>query len=376
MTWSLKLGSIAGTAVRIHITFLVFLGWIFAASYASGGAAAAWNGLAFMVLLFCCVLLHEFGHILTARAFGVTTPDVTLLPIGGVARLDHIPEQPREEFLVAIAGPLVNVAIAVVLLLIAGARIDPTPLAAVDDVKVPLIDKLAVVNLFLAAFNMIPAFPMDGGRVLRAALAARLGFTRATSIAATIGQGVAFLLGFLGLLFNPMLIFIAIFVYLAAASEAHMVSLRAATQGMPVTAAAITQFATLVPDDRIADAIDLMLHTSQGEFPVVDGQGRLAGLISRADVIRAVKNTGADSPIGAAMTTEVPSIGRRRCLDEALRLLQDSPAPAVAVLESDGRLHGLVTPETVAALMALREARAPAAGPAPDKDIFSARSGS
>jgi len=112
MGWSLKIGSVYGTAVRIHITFILFLAWIFGVSYVSGGAQQAWDGLLFLVLLFLCVLLHEFGHIFTARAFGVSTPDVILLPIGGVARLERIPEQPSEEFLIAIAGPAVNVVIA------------------------------------------------------------------------------------------------------------------------------------------------------------------------------------------------------------------------------------------------------------------------
>src|SRR5262249_45743808 len=192
MAWSLNIGSSVGHAIRIHFTFLLFLAWIFVASWASGGAAAAWDGLAFMLLLFACVLAHEFGHIFTARAFGVPTPDVTLLPIGGVARLARIPDAPREEFLVAIAGPLVNVAIAIALVAIAGAKLDPRELATIDSVHASLIDRLASVNLFLAAFNMIPAFPMDGGRVLRALLATRLGHLRATEIAAATGQLVAF----------------------------------------------------------------------------------------------------------------------------------------------------------------------------------------
>ena len=183
--------------------------------------------LVFMVLLFACVLAHEFGHIFTARAFGVPTPDVTLLPIGGVARLARIPEEPREEFLIAIAGPLVNVVIAFGLVLIAGARLKAGDLAIMDSANVSLVDRLAAVNIFLALFNMIPAFPMDGGRVLRALLATRMGYVRATEIAASIGQAVAFALGFIGLFYNPLLIFIAIFVYLAAASEAHMVAIRA-----------------------------------------------------------------------------------------------------------------------------------------------------
>ena len=173
MSWSVNIGSIAGTAVRIHITFLMFLVWIFAAGWASGGPQAAVGSLVFMVLLFACVLAHEFGHIFTARAFGVATPDVTLLPIGGVARLERIPEKPSEEFLIAIAGPLVNVAIALVLMAFMQAHLDTQTLAAVESMNVSLVDRLAEVNLFLALFNLIPAFPMDGGRVLRALLATR-----------------------------------------------------------------------------------------------------------------------------------------------------------------------------------------------------------
>src|SRR5712671_5508523 len=220
MFWSLNIGSIAGTQVRIHITFLLFLGWIFISGYASGGSQEAWSSLAFLVLLFMCVLAHEFGHIFMARAFGVSTPDVTLLPIGGVARLERIPEKPHEEFLVAIAGPLVNVAISIVLIAVAPTHLNVAHFAAMESPKVSMIDRLAEINLFLAVFNMIPAFPMDGGRVLRALLAIRLGHVRATEIAATIGQWTAFGLGFLGLFSgNPILVFIAIFVYLAAAAE-------------------------------------------------------------------------------------------------------------------------------------------------------------
>src|SRR4029453_15916692 len=189
MSWSLNIGRVAGTVVRVHLTFLLFLAWIFAASYASGGAATAWDSLLFMILLFLCVLLHEFGHIFTARYFGVTTPDVVLLPIGGVARLERIPEEPWEEFLIAIAGPAVNVVIALLLMAFAGADLGPQKLAAVESAQVSMIDRLAPGNPFLSGFNLIPAFPMDGGRVLRALLATRLGYVRATEIAAGIGQG-------------------------------------------------------------------------------------------------------------------------------------------------------------------------------------------
>jgi Zn-dependent protease/CBS domain-containing protein len=356
MGWSVNIGTIAGTAIRIHVTFLLFLVWIFVASYMSGGPEAAWRSTAFLVLLFVCVLAHEFGHILTAKAFGVATPDVTLLPIGGVARLERIPENPREEFLIAIAGPLVNVAIAFGLLAFAGASLDARHLAAVESARISMVDRLAVVNLFLAAFNMIPAFPMDGGRVLRALLALRLGFVRATEIAAMIGQWVAFALGFFGLFYNPLLIFIAIFVYLAAASEARLVSLRAMSRGVPVTSAMVTQFATLAPEAHIDEAVETLLRTSQSDFPVVDAAGRLVGLLGRDGMIRALKQHGPDARVAEVMTSPVPTIGYRQTLEEAFRILQAKSAPAVGVVDAAGRLVGLVTSETLGEMLLVGEA--------------------
>jgi Zn-dependent protease/CBS domain-containing protein len=361
MPWSINIGRIAGTAVRIHVTFLLFLGWIFLASWYSGGPAAAWSGLAFMILLFACVLAHEFGHIFTARAFGVSTPDVTLLPIGGVARLERIPEKPSEELLVALAGPAVNVVIALLLVVLLGADLHTNSLAAVERAQISIVDRLAAVNLFLVLFNMIPAFPMDGGRVLRALLAIRLGHVRATEIAASIGQVVAFGLGFLGLFGNPLLIFIAIFVYLAASSEAQLVAMRAMSRDVPVSAAMMTQFARLTPEAHIDEAVDTLLRTSQSEFPVVDAAGCLVGVLSRGDMIRALKQLGPDARVAEAMTADVPTVSSRACLEEAIRLLQEKQAPAVGVLDAGSRLAGLITSETIGEMLMVREALPPGA---------------
>jgi Zn-dependent protease/CBS domain-containing protein len=364
MSWSLNIGRVAGTVVRIHLTFLLFLAWIFAGSYAQGGAATAWDSLVFMFLLFLCVLLHEFGHIFTARAFGVPTPYVTLLPIGGVAQLERIPEEPGQEFLIAIAGPLVNVVITTLLVVVGGANLHAAAVASVDNMHIPLLDRLAAVNLFLALFNMIPAFPMDGGRVLRALLATRLGYVRATEVAAVIGQFVAFALGFIGLLSNPILIFIAIFVYLAATSEAHMVALRAASRGVPVSHAMMTRFATLSPEAHLDEAIQTLLQTGQGEFPVVDGAGKPVGALGRADLIRAIKTLGPDARIANAMSAELPTIGHRQRLEDAFKLLTQKGTPAVGVTDASGRLVGLVTSDTVAEMMMLQDAMAKSsAGP-------------
>jgi stage IV sporulation protein FB len=365
MSWSLNIGKVFGTVIRIHLTFLLFLAWIFAASYSESGGTAAWTSLLFLLLLFLCVLLHEFGHILTARAFGVPTPYVTLLPIGGVAQLERIPEEPGQEFLIAIAGPLVNVAITLLLVFIGGASLNSNAAAGLDNMHFSLVDRLAAVNLFLALFNMIPAFPMDGGRVLRALLASRMGYVRATEVAAAIGQFVAFALGFLGLMYNPLLIFIAIFVYLAASSEAHMVALRAASRGVPVSHAMVTQFETLTPEEHLDAAVQTLLQTGQGEFPVVDTAGKPVGVLGRADLIRAIKQRGPDARVTDAMIAAMPTIGHRTTLEQAFKLLQQKEAPAVGITDAGGNLVGLVTGETIAEMMMLQDAmpRGSQAGP-------------
>ncbi len=221
---------------------------------------------------------------------------------------------------------------------------------------ISLIDRLAAVNLFLAVFNMIPAFPMDGGRVLRALLASRMGYVRATEVAAAIGQFVAFALGFIGLMYNPILIFIAIFVYLAATSEAHMVALRAASRGVPVSHAMVTHFETLKPEEHLDAAVQTLLQTGQGEFPVVDGAGKPVGVLGRGDLIRAIKTLGPDARVADAMTAELPTIGHRHCLEDAFKLLVLKAAPAVGVTDASGKLIGLVTSETIAEMMMLQDA--------------------
>jgi len=354
MSWSLNIGKVAGTVVRIHLTFLLFLAWIFAAEYAAEGAASALSSVIFLVLLFLCVLLHEFGHIFTARHFGVSTPYVTLLPIGGVAQLERIPEEPWQEFLIAIAGPMVNVVITFMLVAVGGASLQTSAAAGIENMHFSMIDRLAAVNLFLALFNLIPAFPMDGGRVFRALLATRLGYVRATEIAAMIGQFVAFALGFFGLLYNPILIFIAIFVYLAASSEAHMVALRAASRGVPVSHAMMTHFQTLTPAEHLDMAVQTLMQTGQGEFPVVDGAGKPVGVLGRGELIKAIRTLGPDARVADAMNANMPTISYRTTLEQAFKLLQQKEAPAVGITDGAGKLVGLVTGETIAQMMMLQ----------------------
>ena len=221
MRSSLKVASIFGIEVRIHVTFLLYLAWIWLNYYQVAGLSGAIQGTLLILALFACVLLHEFGHAFAARAFGIGTPDITLWPFGGVARLNRIPDKPWQELIVAIAGPLVNVVIAALLFLIHGtAGIQQAE--HLESPRVDLLAKLAWVNIILVLFNLIPAFPMDGGRVLRALLAMVMPYAQATQIAARLGQGLAILFAVFGFVYNPVLIFIAFVIFVGAQQELAM----------------------------------------------------------------------------------------------------------------------------------------------------------
>src|SRR3984893_6689963 len=230
MRWSLKVASISGIEVRIHLTFLLFLAWIWVSYYRVAGLAGAVQGVLFVLALFACVLLHEFGHAFAARGFGIATPDITLLPIGGVARLSRIPEKPWQELVVAIAGPLVNVVIAAALISVIHGSAALEQLEYLESPRIELLAKLASVNVMLVLFNLIPAFPMDGGRVLRALLAMAMPYAQATQVAAWIGQGLAVVFGIFGLFGNPLLIFIAFFIFAGAQQEAAIARARGSAQ--------------------------------------------------------------------------------------------------------------------------------------------------
>jgi Zn-dependent protease len=226
MSWSIKFARVAGIDLKIHLTFLLFILWIGFTYFSIGGAVAARQGILFILLLFACVLLHELGHALTAKAFGIRTTDITLLPIGGVARLERIPSEPKQELLIAIAGPAVNVVIAVLLIFYLGQRAAMSDFEDLHTPRVAMLSKLASVNIGLVLFNLIPAFPMDGGRILRSILAMRMNYLRATEIAARIGQALAIVFGIVGFFYNSFLIFIAFFVYMGAQQEAALARAR------------------------------------------------------------------------------------------------------------------------------------------------------
>lgn len=356
MAWSFSIGKLLGSELRVHATFLLLLAWIGAAAWISEGPIAGILNVAFVVSLFACVVAHEFGHALMARRFGIRTPDITLLPIGGMARLEKIPEDPGQEIAVAIAGPAVNVAIWAILTVLLGSGGSVTALAEIDDANQGFFERLAAVNLFLVLFNMIPAFPMDGGRVLRAALAIRLDRVRATQIAASAGQAIAFLFGFLGLTTgNPLLLLIAIFVFLAAMAESSDVALHDLARDHYARDAMITSYEALAPDTSMKLAEAALLRTTQSEFPVLTADKRLHGVLTKASIIAHAKESNTKTAVSAVMTRDIPSVELTSPLEEVLDLLQKAENPVVAVTDQTGDFIGYVSRENIGEWMVLNQ---------------------
>jgi stage IV sporulation protein FB len=356
MSWSIPIFRAGGIQVRIHITFLLLLAWLGAGYYIQGGSTVAFARVLFILLLFACVLLHEFGHAIAAKSFGIRTPDITLLPIGGVARMERMPDKPVQELIVALAGPAVNVVIAIGLFLvtgITGAFAEPN--ASVESPN--FLQQLMVINVVLVLFNLIPAFPMDGGRVLRALLATRLNYARATQIAANVGQFCAFAFGLWGLLGgNFLLVFIAFFIYIGASQENAVAQMRDFSRGMPVSSAMVREFRTLSTDSTLAEAVDALLATSQHDFPVIEPSGAIAGVLLRNDLIGALRKDDPALRVGDIIRRGVPTVTTGTPFDEAFRIMQECNCPAVPVIDRSQRLVGLLTPENVSELMMIHAA--------------------
>jgi len=353
MGWSLTIGRIAGIRVELHFTFLLFIGWIaISRGLLTGQPGQAIIAVVTLLLVFACVLLHELGHALAARRYGIPTRDITLLPIGGVARLARMPDKPSQEIVVAIAGPLVNVAIAAVL------AVFVRPMGrSVEDLLATggIPETLLVVNVVMILFNMIPAFPMDGGRVLRALLAMRMGYSRATSVAARVGQGIAILFGMAGLFSsNVMLMFIALFVFVAASEERSHVQTRSTIHGLPVRSAMLTDFHALNVRDPLQRAVDYLMAGSQQDFPVVDGANPV-GVLTRSELVSALGRRGSDVPVGEVMRRDSEYAAEDEPLDMALQRMRETGRLTLPVLRA-GSLVGLLTLDNIGDLLLVREA--------------------
>jgi Zn-dependent protease/predicted transcriptional regulator len=355
MRWQWKLGRFAGIDVYVHATFLLLIGWV---AYNYWLQYRDWSrvliGILFIIALFICVVLHEYGHALTARKYGIKTRDITLYPIGGVARLERIPDRPIEELWVALAGPAVNLVISVILIAYLILTNGTAALMNLNLTQGSFLERLIVVNITLVLFNLIPAFPMDGGRVLRALLALRLEYTQATQIAAYIGQGFALLFGLVGLLSNPFLLFVALFVWIGAAQEASMVLMRTSLGGIPVTRVMQTEFHALSPSDTLGRAVELILSGAQEDFPVTEN-GQVVGILDRDRLISALSQNGQSALVSDAMRRDVPEVDSHDMVETALMRVQESGAKTLPVLHN-GKMVGLITAQNITEFLMIRSA--------------------
>jgi Zn-dependent protease/CBS domain-containing protein len=358
MKWSWKLGKFAGIDVYMHATFLLLLAFVGYSYYLrEASLASVLGGIAFILALFGCVVLHEYGHALTARRYGIVTRDITLYPMGGVARLERMPDDPRQELNVALMGPAVNVVIAMVLFGVLVLMGGFTSFGALSLNSGSFLERLMLVNVSLVLFNLLPAFPMDGGRVVRSLLAMRMEYTRATQIAATIGQGMAVLFGLVGLFTNPFLVFIAFFVWIGAEQEASMTRMKSSLGGIPVSRAMVTEFRSVEAHQPLSDVVGLILSGSQHDFPVLR-MDRVVGILTRQDLMKALAQRGEDAPVNSIMRTDFQTADSYEMLEKAFIRLQACQCHTMPILHG-GQLVGLLTMENVGEFLAIQAALNP-----------------
>jgi Zn-dependent protease len=355
MSWSIKLFRVKGIEIRVHLTFILILIW--AASRwgvtMKGGTRGALYGVLVILLLFACVTIHELAHSLTAMRFGVKVRNITLLPIGGISQMEEMPKKPSEELRMSLAGPLSNFVIAAVLLLLSIPFHLQADVSAVRMSRVlgsvsweGLLAYLITANIMLGLFNLLPAFPMDGGRVLRSLLAMRMDHAKATAAAAAAGQGLAWVMGLVGVLSGAWtLVIIAVFIYLGAAQEGKMVEVKNVLGELRVRQAMTTKFQAVSPDEPLSGAVDLILHGFQTVFPVLE-EGRLAGILTEADLVSALKHQGLEVAVKMAMRTDVPTADPDGSLFEAQQLMAEQRLRALPVVKG-GQVVGLLTPQDV-----------------------------
>lgn len=359
MAWAYNVGRVGETRVRVHVTLLALMGWYAWEGWQVGGAAAAIDQALFLALIFVSVLLHEFGHIAAARHYKIGTPDILLTPIGGLARIAQMPDEPRKELVIAIAGPLVTLILALGLggWVIWWSGFDA--LIPSSAFAMPLTVALAWTNALLLGFNLLPAFPMDGGRVLRALLAMRFGMVRGTTVAARVGQAVAIGFAILGIQYSIMLVLIAAFVFLGAEAELAAVRNKHLTGGLTARRLTVTDVRVLPPEMTLEAAIRILTRSDQRAFPVLNNSGHLLGTLTRDDMLRGVSDLGLAASVTTALSHPAISgvVRAEMGFDEAIGVLHQSGREALPVVDAEERFVGLITRDNVTDVLLMERLR-------------------
>lgn len=360
MKWSLFVGKIGGTKLYIHWTFVILLVWIFISNFRAGKDVqqGLW-GVGFILILFACVLLHELGHAMAAKIYKIKTPKITLLPIGGVAQIEKMPEKPGQEFVVAIMGPLVNVVIgALVFLYLQISENFPT----LNEIKeMQLIDSghellfnLFIANIILFIFNLVPAFPMDGGRILRSLLLFSTNRKTATNIAARIGQIIAVVFVILGLMYNPWLVFIALFIFLGAGTEAAYESARASLEHHKVSEVLMHTYTRLSPQQTIEEVVEVLLDTQEKDFVVMEGEN-VVGTLSDRQMMIGLAKLGKQTTVAQVMNKDVIEFDLETALVDVYKQIMTVPS-SVFPISQNGRFIGIVNRDNINEFIQIQDA--------------------
>ncbi len=358
LKYALKLGKPFGIQVYVHWTFLLIILWVIFLDAQQGlPAKEIIYSVLFVLAIFVCVVIHELSHSLTARKYGISTRSITLLPIGGVADLERIPENPRQELAVSIAGPISNLVIALVLWLLINLtgdfNIQQEHLQSINSSNFFIV--LTFANVMLAVFNMLPVFPMDGGRVFRSVLALRLPREQATYIAMSIAKFLAVGLALLGIFFNPFLVIIAVFIFLGAQREYEMMRFSSVLEGYTVEDILITEFTPLHPDDPLQRAVDILLSTPEQRF-VITQDNKVKGILTRNDIIHGLTNHEKDEKIAVIMNKDVTTFFANTPLQKAYQTMYNKGITMVPVVNSDGELMGIIDMETINEFLMIKSA--------------------
>jgi stage IV sporulation protein FB len=342
--WSLPIGRVNGISLRLHVTFLIFLAFIAYTGLVEGGLSGAWWAVVMFTSVFACIIFHELGHSLVAQQLGVQVKSITLLPIGGVAALRSIPENPWHEIAITVAGPMVNAAIACVLIPFTGIPSHWLIMGIPENVH-ELLECLVQANVTLFLFNLIPAFPMDGGRLLRAMLALALSYGQATTVAAMVGQGLAILFVVAGLKFSFWLVLIGAFIFFGAEGEERVVRMRGALRNLRLADVMTRDVVILAPTDPLSRGVELLYQTGQDDFPVLDGH--LVGLVTRSVLVEAMNTQPPNTPIADIVDTDVTISSPQDRLLQACDGIINGTNPKSVIVVDDGQLVGMVSPENI-----------------------------
>lgn len=355
---SLKLFTIKHTSIYLHWSFVLLIVLMLFVQSATGTAISEmlWSAIA-VASLFLCVIFHELGHSLAATKYGIHTKSITLLPIGGIAAMEKMPEKPVPEIIVSAAGPVVNLLIAAILHpFISGYPPFWKATAVIGLVNMNnFLYYLYVINIILALFNLIPAFPMDGGRILRGILGLRMDAVRSTAIAAFIGRIIAgiFIIGGL-IIFDIILIFIGFFIIVSGAGEEKLVYLKAAAKGLYLKDLAVNTYHSFSASMTISEAAEKMLLHQDKYFLVMEN-ATITGLIERSTILRSISDGNHEKTVQQLMTTNVPELDEGSAIAEVIDKISDNKAAAFPVV-SEGRITGIVNMQNIIEYLIVHDA--------------------